>query len=289
MATPLQPGSAGLSSGDNKLVRGSAKKTYSNNSTIIAALLFSEIVEMGLPGLGAIPAAYRIGGKAGLISALAIQIELIFITFPTPPAVTGVVAATTIVNKFGADEVAAAIDNASTAGIGPDSGYLYILKDNDLNIPAGQYSKDAVWRSAGVNYAVNQKSQWAENIDWLYMVPNLSWLGEWIEYTGGESLLDQLDREQLPPGVGGGSGGSFGGSGGSSSSEGANLAPLIGAGLGFLIGGPPGAAIGLVFSNFLTTDSSSSGASSSGASSVGFTDVEILDTVIENINTELGL
>jgi hypothetical protein len=41
MATPLQPGSEGLMAGDNKLVRGTAKKTYSNNSTIIAALLYS--------------------------------------------------------------------------------------------------------------------------------------------------------------------------------------------------------------------------------------------------------
>ena len=54
---PFQAPSLPAGSG---LIVGTRKKKYNNNAPIIAALLLSEIIEQGLPGLGAIPAGYNI-------------------------------------------------------------------------------------------------------------------------------------------------------------------------------------------------------------------------------------
>jgi hypothetical protein len=258
MSTPPLPSSP-PSSGTGLIV-GTRFKTYNNNFPIIAALLLSEIVQQGLPLLGAIPAGYNLvpsqsGKKAYLITALTGVLEVMFVAFPQPPVVTAAGAATVIVNEFGAQKVVDAIDTASTAGIGPQPGYLYVLENDTLGISAGQYSIGSVYRSSTTSgnnqtFIMQPSFEWFQHVDWLPMVPNLSWVGDWFLYEATHNTWDQtavLDpREEyilfdpLPGTV------SAGNNESSTSSNKMNIAPIALATAGFFIGGPMGAGIGFL-------------------------------------------
>ncbi len=250
---PVAYTSPSLGTGDNQLIFGTARKTYDNNKTIIARLVLSEVIQGGLPGLGAIPAAYNLAParveKEVLIAGLSALIEIIFLEFPTPPVITPLVLATTIVNTIGAKEVIEAIENVSTVGIGPRPGNMFAFKNDPLNIPAGEYSEGAIWRSAGQEYILSSTREWLYTVDWLPGIPNLSWLGDWFEYdtiahsfdqfaaVAGEYDLDFVDRypdsESPPPGT-------------TTETKKPNFLPVLLGSVGFLVGGPIGAGAGFL-------------------------------------------
>ena len=250
---PVQPSAPPPLISGTGIVRGNAKKTYSSNLPIISALLLSEIIQQGLPGLGAIPVAYRLvpGGqaakKAYLISAVATVLEYLWVAFPNPPVITSGAAAIAIVQHFGQDVVVEAIDNSSTAGLGPDSGYLYVLENKTLDISAGQYSIDSVYRIPNGETFINQPTR--ENfdyIDWFPGIPNLSWLGDWFEYddvtssVGNNAIIDQYTQPEFELDTGN----NYSGSQNNTSTQKGNFAPIALATAGFFVAGPLGAAIG---------------------------------------------
>ena len=162
----VQPPPGPLNSGPG-IVRGTARKTYSNNKPIIAALLIAEVIELGTPGLGAIPVAYNLvpggfaGKKAFLIAQLAAVLEVFWLSFPNPPVVTSLAAATYIVNRFGADKVVDSIDRASSRDFRPDNGFLYCFENDTLGISAGIYSVDAVFRASNnATYKFEPTREW---------------------------------------------------------------------------------------------------------------------------------
>ena len=165
------------------LVSGSAYKTYTSNRPIIAALLFAEVVQKGLPGLGAIPVAYDIapaaGKKALLITMLAAVIEVVFLALPTPPIVGSVAAAAAIVKFIGEEKVVEAIRTSSTLGIGPETGYFYVFKDSSLGIPAGQYSINSISKVSNESFLLQESKGWFQYVDWLAGIPNFSWVARW--------------------------------------------------------------------------------------------------------------
>jgi len=243
-----------LETGDNQLIFGTARKTYPNNQTIIARLVLSEIIQGGLPMLGAIPAAYKLAPprakKTTLIAGLAAIIEIIFLEFPTPPVITPLVLASAIVKKIGAQEIIDAIENVSTVGIGPRPGNLLVFQNDPLGIPAGEYSKSSIWRSANQEYIVESTQEWLYAVDWMPGVPNLSWLGDWFEYDvidrsvdefsvrKGEFDLDFLDSttdsNDTPP------------AGTTTETKKPNFLPVLLGSVGFLVGGPIGAGAGFL-------------------------------------------
>jgi len=252
---PVQPSAPPPLISGIGIVRGNAKKTYSSNLPIISALLLSEIIQQGLPGLGAIPVAYRLvptgqaAKKAYLITAVATVLEYLWVAFPNPPIITSLAAATAIVSHFGQDVVVEAIDNSSTAGLGPDSGYLYVLENKTLDISAGQYSIESVYRIPNGETFINQPTR--ENfdyIDWFPGIPNLSWLGDWFEYdditssVGNNAIIDQYTQSEFEteyiPGTNNldNENNTYTGKN--------NLAPIALATAGFFVAGPLGAAIG---------------------------------------------
>ena len=176
------------------LISGTAYKTYTSNRPIIAALLFSEVIQSGLPALGAIPAAYDIAPaaakKALLITMLAAVIEVVFLALPTPPVVGSVAAATAIVKLVGEEEVIEAIRTSSTLGIGPETGYLYVFKDDTLGIPAGQYSINSISSISSESFLLQESGDWLQYVDWIAGIPNLSWVGKWEPMSPNVTALE---------------------------------------------------------------------------------------------------
>lgn len=200
----LNPQNFTCGSGNNKLVRGSSRKTWSSNKPLIARLIFSELIQTSNPALSVLPAVYRSpAGQAGFIAALAIQVDILLASFGLPPA--GLVIVKLMVNELGAQNMVDAIEQGSSGFMAPKSNNLYTFKNDVLNIPSGEYAEGSVWRSSGVTYILEQKNQWIGFADWIGFVPNLSWLGEWIEYDcNSNSILNPaavLPKESLPPGT----------------------------------------------------------------------------------------
>lgn len=188
------------------LVSGTVYKTYTSNRPIIAALLFSEVIQSGLPALGAIPAAYDIAPaaakKALLITMLSAVIEVVFLALPTPPVVGSVAAAAAIVQFIGEEEVVEAIRTSSTLGIGPETGYFYVFKDDSLGIPAGQYSINSISSISSESFLLQESGEWFQYVDWISGIPNLSWVAKWEPMSPNITALEayfegDLDAYQL--------------------------------------------------------------------------------------------
>ena len=182
-----------LLSGDNRLVRGTKRKSLTNIK-IICKLFFSEFFQNMSPTLAVLPQVYNFGGDVALKAALAPQIDIFLLGFGLPPG--GIIIANSLVNNLGGQAIADGIASGSSGWLAPKSGYFYAFENDTLNIPAGEYSINAVWRSAGETFVLAQKTQWLEQVDWIGFVPNLSWLGDWHTYSdtgsSGPSPHDQI-------------------------------------------------------------------------------------------------
>ena len=250
-----------LAAGNNKLVSGTARKTWNSNKKLIAKLIFTELISNFNPPLALAVGVYRTLGSKKFIQALTVIINV-------PLYAAGFRGLDDddvgdIVDDLGgAAKVADAIEQVNTGFQKPQSGYLYAFKQKELNIPSGEYTRGAIWRSNNQLYILDDSREWISNVDWIAGVPNLSWLGDWFVYDSNANSFNPMSARpsvlnpeykdyDLPKASGNGNGN--GGGGGSGSGNGddkeADIFPLIAAGIGFLVAGPLGAGAGLLMAN----------------------------------------
>ena len=145
----------------------------------------------------------------------------------------------------GIDNVIEMMEQSSTLGLAPDSNHLYVMKDENLGTPAGEYRiGESVYSDQGV-FLIVQKSNLAGYVDWAFGVPNFSWIGAFepmppptqglLEATMTEAEWIAFNKSKGTPSIE-----DIGGNGGG------DITPLIMAGIGFAVGGPIGALVGLV-------------------------------------------
>ena len=116
------------------------------------------------------------------------------------------------------------------------------MEDSALETPAGEYKiGESVFTSSGV-YEVQPKSNLSGYVDWAFGIPNFSWIGafELVEQPEQSALemamteeewhAFQMSKGHTPAG--------------DEKSTGANMTPLLLAGIGFMVGGPLGAGVG---------------------------------------------
>ena len=195
MPAPLQ--SQSLLAGDNRLVSGTQRKSWNSNARLISKLIFAEVIQTASPSLAVLPAVYRVGltisvaaGENAFWAGLSPQIDIFLLGLGLPPA--GIAISKFLINNIGVPDMVNGIESGSSGFMAPKPGYLFALKEKDLNIPSGEFSIGSVWRSGGATYILEAKSQWfpnsdilsAENIDFIGFVPNFSWLGTWYPYSG---------------------------------------------------------------------------------------------------------
>jgi hypothetical protein len=83
----------------------------------------------------------------------------------------------------GAENLVSIISAMSTFGLEPDPNHLYVLEDSSLGTPPGEYR---IGESVNVNgdlYQVEKKSNLSGYIDWMFGIPNFSWIGAFEEVT----------------------------------------------------------------------------------------------------------
>ena len=73
------------------------------------------------------------------------------------------------------------ISDFSTLGFQPRSNHVYVLKDNTLGTLPGEYRIGEVVNVDGVAYGVERKSNLSGYVDWMFGVPNFSWVGAFEE------------------------------------------------------------------------------------------------------------
>ncbi len=252
MATPITP-SYGLPITFNDtfvgLKSGNRQKPYKDRG-IYSRLILGEIFE-GIGGwsLTGLAALYNRGGKSEDLAIKALKVAVKILGIPDE-------AVEEMADEFGGfDKLFAAADDIGTLGMVPDDDTLYIFDDDELNISAGQYSTDSIYQIQNKFYKIQPKREWIGNVDWISGIPNLSWLGEWIE-TDKPAVENPLSVDHIQPGdfieIGSSEGSLEGSSEGSS--KGFNIAPVILSGLGFVVGGPLGAGIGFLAGQAFSND-----------------------------------
>ena len=246
---PVQTSSPTISGGNNQLVSGTARNTWNSNKRLIAKLIMSEIIQNMNPLYAALPAVYNTLGSERFVKGLATTINIPLLLLGYPPLSETTI--NEVVNNLGgAAKVAQAIEEVNSGFQAPNLGYLYSFKQDELNIPSGEYTIGSIWNSDNQAYILQPSREWISSVDWIAGVPNLSWLGDWHEYDTVTSSFDEFAvkgaqiepsyYEETPPGyIGGGE------------SKEQNLLPLIGGAIGFLVGGPIGLPIGFIAGNFL--------------------------------------
>lgn len=79
----------------------------------------------------------------------------------------------------GAESVLNFLQQGTTFGLGPDINHLYVLANNDLGVPAGEYKINEPLNVEGDFYQVQAKNNLAGYVDWVFGIPNVSWIGDW--------------------------------------------------------------------------------------------------------------
>ena len=245
-----------LAAGDNKLVSGTARKTWNSNKKLIAKLIFTELISNFNPPLALAVGVYRTLGSKKFIQALTVIINVPLYAAGFPGLDDDDV--TNIVDDLGGpSKVADAIEQVNTGFQKPQSGYLYAFKQKELNIPSGEYTRGAIWRSNNQLYILENSREWISNVDWIAGVPNLSWLGDWFVYDSNANSFNPMsaspsdlnpeykDLELSTSGNGDG----VGSGSGSGAGDEMDIFPLIAVGIGFLVAGPLGAGAGLLMAN----------------------------------------
>ncbi len=226
------------------------RKNPKTDRGIYARLIAGELVEgAGGWSFTALAELYNRGAKQPAIAALKTALGVLGV----PPTAVDAMAST-----FGGyDAFFDAADNIGTLGLVPDRNFLYIFEDDDLGIPAGMYSTNSVYQNKDKFYSVKAKNEWIGVVDFILGVPNLSWLGEWQTTTRPESNNPlMIDHERITPkyvspdGVTPGTGAS----GGDTTDKPINLLPLAFSGVGYAMGGIPGAAFGFTIGTALSGD-----------------------------------
>jgi hypothetical protein len=249
---PVQP-TTNIASGDNRLVSGTKKKTWNKNFPLIARFVLAEFIQNFSPATGALVGVYNTVGEEAFITGVTVQINIALVANGKPPLTEKEVK--DFMNSVGGiDKVVNALEQGSTLFLAPANDYLYTFKNSTLNIPAGEYSEGAIWRSDGQTYILQPSREWIASVDWIAGVPNLSWLGDWYEFDETDSSFDLTSIVRTTD---------YGISGRSSTfvpppaNENStpqgkkSFFPVFAAAAGFLVGGPIGAGIGFLAANFL--------------------------------------
>ena len=231
MASPNRPATINLN--NTGLIYGQRYKPYQNRG-IYARLIVSEMLEGLGGGTGVLIAIYDKFGANAFIKA--VKAGALLAAIP-PEAIDE-----TISELGGVDKVVDILRGVSSFGLAPDQNAYYIFEDDDLSIPAGEYTTNSIYQIGSKFYKIVGRSDWAGYADWIMGVPNLSWLGRWKETPQPNSIPNLTvvrEADIINPGNN------------STNEQEAeqdqqnkqDLSIVLGVG-GFLIGGPVGSLIG---------------------------------------------
>jgi hypothetical protein len=174
------------------LISGTQKKTFTSNRSIWIRMFVAEIVE-GAGGWST-SVLLEIYDRVG-VTPFKAAVKAIGMAFGASSEDIDELVSELGEGDSGWNQLADILRYPSSLGLEPSSGFLFVQQNDELGIPAGEYSKGAVWQAGNSYFEVEQKREWIGAADWAFGVPNLSWLGEWEESEGANFLLDvQLGR-----------------------------------------------------------------------------------------------
>ena len=149
------------------------KKVFDNNNAIRSRLLLAELASATGATLASdlLTRMYTQLGEERFYTALSRFTEMVGLTEEDLRA--------EIDELGGVPTVLNAFKDATTFGLGPDVGNLYVMTDENLGTPAGEYKLNELVTVDDELYKVTQKSNLAGYVDWVFGIPNVSWIGAW--------------------------------------------------------------------------------------------------------------